>query len=176
MAVDSKIGSTDDEPSADILRRLVPLGLGVLTWLLVLLVGGVVISLDFSGVLSILLIVVLGVLFLPIYRLRPWDPGVTDRVVGFVRRRRQIIFVALWLFVLVRLPVVSEALSSVIALLLFPLQAVPQFLYSTTVFYDTRIGEPVGQLLFDFGRTYVELLWLYTLSGALTKVLPNWGA
>ncbi|MFB6149040.1 MAG: hypothetical protein ABEJ48_05190 [Halobacteriales archaeon] len=177
MAVDTDTGSIDGgDPDASLLRRVVPAGLGVVTWLLILLVAGVVLSLDSVSVLSILLVVVLGVLFIPIYRLRPWEPGVTARFLGFVRRRRHVILVAGWLFVLVRLPVISEALSSVFALLLFPMQAVPQFLYSTTVFYDTRLGAPIGQLLFDFGRLYVELLWLYTLSGFLTKLLPNWGS
>ncbi len=154
-------------------RRLVPVGMGVLTWLLVLIGVGAVLSVGSLSVTSVVLLVALALLFLPVYRFRPWEEGLTDRTLGFVRARRTTLAVALGLFVVVRVPVVANLLGPLLGILLLPVRAAPQVLFGAKLFYADRLGELVGQLVFEAGRLYVEFLWLYTL-GTVTEALLDW--
>lgn len=173
---------TDTLPSGErgltldaVVRVLVPVGLGVLTWVLVLLAGGAVLSIGSASVFAVVLLAGLGVLFVPVYRFRPWEPGLTERVLAFGRRRRDTLVVAVLLFVLVRLPVISDLLEPVLALLLLPLRVVPQILFGVTVFYGARVGDQAGQLLFDLGRLYAEFLWLYVVAAGVVLLVPRRG-
>jgi len=148
--------------------------MGALTWLLVALAAGVLLSMDVS-VFSVVTLVGLGVLFIPVYRFRPWEAGLTERVLGFGRKRRHALSVALGLFVLIRLPVVSDLLEPLFALLLLPLRAIPQILFGVTLFYGARVGDQVGQLLFEAGRLYAEFLWLYAVGAGIVLLVPRRG-
>lgn len=167
--------SAEDHQPKAIARLLVPIGMGVLTWLVVLLAGAAVLSMNSVSFLSIFVFAALAVLFVPVYRFRPWEGGLTERFLGYVDRRRVTLAVAVGLFVLVRLPVVSDLLGPVLGVLLFPLRAVPQILYGVRVFYAGRVAEIAGKLLFDFGRLYVEFLWLYTVAAGISYLLPRGG-
>lgn len=156
-------------------RHFVPIGMGVLTWLLVLIVVGALMSAGIESIMSVVLLFALLLLFLPIYRFRPWEQGIAERVFAFGRERHVTLAVAIALFVIVRLPVVSELLGPILGLLLLPLRAVPQVLFGAKVFYTEEIGARFGQLVFAAGRLYVEFLWLYTL-GTVTEVFLSWGS
>lgn len=152
----------------EIARLLIPIGMAVLTWLVLLLSSGALLSLQSVSITTGFVLFGLGVLFIPIYRFRPWDEDLTKRFLGFVERRRFTLTVTIGLFVLVRLPIVSELLGPVFGILLFPLRAVPQVLYGARVFYADNVGEIAGTLLFEFGRLYAEFLWLYTVAAGIT--------
>jgi len=169
---------TPDRPDVDagpgrVASRLVPVAAGVVTWLLVLLAGGFLLSLNSLSVMSIVAIPALGVLFVPLNRLRPWQPGFTGRVLALPETRRTTLAVAVGLFLVARLPVVSELLAPVLGLLLFPLRLVPQLFFGPRILYDARFGEPVGQWLFAFGRLYVEFLWLYGVGAFVSHIVPG---
>jgi hypothetical protein len=169
------LASSDHRPVLGAVARvLVPVGTGVLTWILVLLAGGAVLSSSVS-VFSVVLLAGVGVLFVPVYQFRPWEPGLTERVLAFGRRRRHTLVVAVGLFVLVRLPVVSDLLGPVLSLLLLPLRVVPQILFGVTVFYGARVGDSAGQLLFDVGRLYAEFLWLYAVGAGIVLLVLRGG-
>lgn len=154
-------------------RHLVPIGMGVLTWLLVLILVGALLSAGIESIMSVVLLFALLLLFLPVYRFRPWEEGVTDRVFAFGRERHVTLVVAVALFVVVRLPVVSELLGPVLGLLLLPLRAVPQVLFGAKIFYTDQVGARFGQLVFAAGRLYVEFLWLYTV-GTVIEAVFSW--
>lgn len=151
-------------------RVLVPIGLGVWTWLLVATAAAVLLSLDGLSVFTIVLLAGLGILFVPVYRFRPWEAGVTVRVLTFLRTNRLALAVTGVLFAVVHSPVLADPLSPVLGLVLLPLRAVPQVLFDVTVFYDARVGAPAGQVLFEAGRLYVELLWLSVLGRGVGKL------
>lgn len=173
MATTEVFADADDRREAAV-RLLVPLGMGVLTWLVVLVTVGALASLSSPTVMSVVLVVGLGLLFLPIYRFRPWEPRLAGRVAKFARRRRPTLAVAAALFVFVRLPAVGELLGSFVGVLLLPLRAAPQVLFGAKLFYADRLGEFAGRFVFRASRLYVEVLWLYTL-GTLVSSLRRWG-
>jgi len=153
---------------------LVPVGMGVLTWLVFVLVVGSAASLSSLSVMSIILLFAFGLLALPVYRFRPWESGLTERVLTFAHTRRLTLAVAVGLFVLVRLPVVADLLGPVLSVLLLPLRGVPQILFGAKIFYANLLGEFVGRAVFLAGRLYVEFLWLYTV-GIVVATLLQWG-
>ncbi len=155
-------------------RVIVPVGMGILTWLVVLLAVGAVASLGSPSVLSVVLLVGFVLLVLPIYRFRPWEPALSGRVLEFGRTRRLTLGFAVALFVLLRLPLVPELLGPVVTVLLLPLRATPQVLFGAKVFYADLLGEAPAQALFRAGQLYVEFLWLYTV-GTLGAALVRWG-
>jgi len=155
-------------------RVLVPVGMGLLTWLVFLLAVGAAGSLSSLSVMSVVLLVAFGLLALPVYRFRPWESGLTDRVLAFARTRRLTLAFAVGLFVLVRLPFVAELLGPLLTILLLPLRAAPQVLFGANVFYADLFGETVGQAVFRAGRLYVEFLWLYTV-GTVGATVVRWG-
>lgn len=155
-------------------RVLVPVGAGVLTWLVVAVAVGAVASLSSPTLMSVVLVLALGLLFLPIYRFRPWETGLTDRVQVFVRTRRLTLAVAVLLFVFLRFPFVTDLLGPLVGLLLLPVRAAPQILFGAKLFYADHLSEQVGTLLFRAARLYVEFLWLYTL-GTVVQALSQWG-
>lgn len=156
-----------------IARLLVPLGMGVLTWLVVLLAGGALFSRNVLAPMTIFVLVIVGVLFVPIYRFKPWNNGLTDRLLDAVKRRHVTVTMAVGLVLLVRLPVVSDLLAPVLRLLMFPLRAVPQFLYGVRLFYGAHFADIAGDLLFAFGRLYLEFLWFYVVAAAIAILLPD---
>jgi len=170
--IDAELSVADSLDAAA--RWVVPVGMGVLTWLVVALAVGAVASLGSPSVLSVVLLVGLALLALPIYRFRPWTPGLTDRVLVFARTRRLTLAVAVGLFILVRLPVVTDLLGPLVGVLTLPLRAAPGVLFGAKVFYTDRLGAPVGRLVFGGGRLYVEFLWLYAL-GTAVEALVRWG-
>jgi hypothetical protein len=152
---------------------VVPVGLGALTWLAVALTAGVVLTVRGLTPLLLLVGLVVAVLFLPVYRARPWEPGATGRVLDWAGQRRRALAVAGGLFALARLPVVSELLAPVLGLVMLPLRALPQVLYGARLFYDATVGPPAGQLLFELGTLYVEVVWLYGLGVAIAALVPR---
>lgn len=167
-------GTVSESRLAEAARVLVPVGMGVLTWLVGLLAVGAVGSLSSPSVMSVILLVALGLLALPVYRFRPWENGLTDRVLTFARTRRLTLALAVGLFVLVRLPVVPDLLGPVLTILLLPLRAAPQVLFGANLFYADLFGATVGQAVFRAGRLYVEFLWLYTV-GTVGATVVRWG-
>lgn len=149
--------------AADVARVIVPVVLGVWTWFLVVLAAGVLLSVDGLSIFTVVLIGGLAALFVPLYRFRPWEPGVTSRVLSFLRTNRLPFAVVGVLFAVVHSPALADPLAPLLGLLLLPLRAVPQVLFDVQLFYDRRLGAPAGQVLFDAGRLYAELLWLLVL-------------
>jgi hypothetical protein len=164
------LSATDRETAA---RVVVPVGLGVLTWLAVALTAGVILTIRGVTPLLLLVVLVVVVLFLPVYRVRPWEPGATGRVLGWAGERRRALGVAAGLFALARLPVVSELLAPVLGIVMLPLRSLPQVLYGARLFYDATVGPPAGEVLFELGSLYVELLWLYGLGVAVAALFPR---
>ncbi|MFB6297085.1 MAG: hypothetical protein ABEH56_01030 [Salinirussus sp.] len=154
-------------------RYAVPVGLGIFTWLLVLIAAGAVLSMDSVSVFSLVTLAALGLLFVPVYRFRPWRTGSSDRVLAFLSRRRRALAAAAGLFVLVRIPAVTDLFGSLLSVLLLPVRAVPQLLFGVSVFYGARAGEAVGGALFDVGRLYVEFLWLYAVVLFALSLVPG---
>lgn len=150
---------------------LVPVGFGVFTWLVVLLVAGALLSIGSPSAGALFLLVPLALLFAPVYRFRPWEPGLSERVLAFPGRRRYALAFAVASAALVRQPAVVDALGPVLRVLLLPLRFVPQALFGASVYYDTQLGRPVGQMLFAGGRLYAEFLWLYAIGLVLSVPL-----
>lgn len=150
-----------------VVRLGVPVGLGVLTWLAIVIPAGALLGgLSFATVLAVVLG---GLLAWPVYSLRPRETGVTDRALATLARHRRSLLVGVALFALARLPVASDLLAPVFGLLLLPVRAVPPALTRGTVVY----GEPLGGVVFDLGRWYVELLWLSTVGAGVVKLFPR---
>jgi hypothetical protein len=161
------------EQVPEIARLVVPVGLGALTWLAAALSLGVVATLQELSPLALVVPVLVVALFLPVYRARPWEAGATDRTLAWARRHNRAIALAAGLFALSRLPVVGDLLAPAFGLVLLPVRVVPQVLYGATLFYDATVGPPLGDALFDLGRWYVELLWLYVLGVGVEKLFPE---
>ncbi len=155
-------------------RWVVPVGMGVLTWLVVLLAVGAVATLGSPSALSVVLLVGLVLLALPVYRFRPWEPDLSQRVLEFGRTRGLTLGFAVALFVFLRLPLVPELFGPAMTLLLLPVRAAPQVLFGAKVFYADLLGEAAARALFRAGRLYVEFLWLYAV-GTLGAAIVRWG-
>lgn len=153
---------------------VVPVGMGLLTWLVLVLAVGALGSLSSLSPMSIVLLLAFGLLALPVYRFRPWEAGLTDRVLTFARTRQLTLAFAVGLFILVRLPFVAELLGPLLAILLLPLRTAPQVLFGANVFYADLLGETAGRAVFRAGRLYVEFLWLYTV-GTVGAAVVRWG-
>lgn len=155
------------------LRRIVPIGFGIMTWLLLVLLGGLVLSADGISLGLLLIIGGYGILFLPIYRFRPWTAGLSSRVSRFVDKNSRALVIAGVLLVLVRIPVLVDQLSIIFTVLLLPLRIVPMGLFDAKLYYATALGDRVGQAVFTAGRLYVEVLWLYVVANLLVNLLPE---
>lgn len=166
-------GEADDR--LGVAGHLVPVGMGVVTWLLAAIVLATLLSMDSVSFGSLVRIGALVVLFVPVYRFRPWESGLTERVHAFAERRRFALGAAAGLFVLVRLPVVSELLAPLVPFVLFPLRAAPQLLFGAKVFYGARLGDLAGEVLFGAGRLYVEFLWLFVLGAGVEWLAQRGG-
>lgn len=157
----------DDADAMDAARWGVPVALGVLTWLAVAVpVGTVLGGPSFTTVIAL---VIGGMLAIPVYRVRPWERGFTERGVALLVDNRRALSVAVALFVAVRLPVVSDLLAPVFGIVLLPMRAFPPALKNAGGAY----GEPLGGVMFDLGRWYVELLWLSVIGGGVAKLFPE---
>lgn len=157
----------DDADPMTVARWGVPVALGVLTWLAVAVpVGTVLGGPSFTTVIAL---VVGGMLAIPVYRTRPWERGFTRRGVALLVDNRRALAVAVALFVAVRLPVVSDLLAPVFGIVLLPMRAFPPALKRAATAY----ADPLGAVLFDLGRWYVELLWLSVIGGGVAKLFPE---
>lgn len=162
---------TIDRPSADRIARVaVPVGLGVFTWVVLLLVGGVLLRLGSLSASSVLPLLAIGLLVLPLYEFAPWRGGVTDRVREWAAERRLRLRLTAGGFLLLRVPVLASLLGPVAAVLQFPTRAAPQLLFGVSLFYGERLGDAAGRWLFALGRWYVELLWLYALASGVATL------
>lgn len=137
-------------------RVAVPAGLAVLTWLVVLLAVGVLAGLT-ASVMNIVPVILVGLLFWPVFRAAPWRPGVTERMRRFVRTNRDPILVAIALFVLRSVPVTPDLLVSLLDL---PFRATG-LLFGASVFYRRHVGAAFGRFILDFGQWYLEAFWLF---------------
>ncbi len=153
-------------------RVVVPVGLGVYTWLAVVLVAGVFLR---SGLFSVSISGVLGLLalFLPLYAFAPWRPDLTDRVLEWGRERRVALGLAAGAFLLLRTPVIAVLLAPFATVLQYPTLVFPQLVFDAWLFYGERVGDATGRWLFQFGRWYLELLWLYVLASAVALLVPG---
>lgn len=148
---------------------IIPIGFGVLTWLLGVLLLGSLVSGDI-GLSSLLILFLYALLFLPLYRLQPWQPGLINRFITLLAIRRNVFGLAIGVLILFRLPTVTDPLGVIQTLLQFPLRLVPVAFQGATVFYRTQIDPHVGELLFAGGRLYVEFLWAYVLAIGLHRL------
>lgn len=153
-------------------RYLIPVGVGWLTWLLLVLLLGTLVATDISG-FSLVLLFLYGMLLLPIYRLRPWEPRMTGRLTRLLAAKKVVVILAIVLLIVLRLPSVTDRLGILQAVLQFPLQLVPVAFQGAAVFYATRGPDLLGELLFAGGRLYVEFLWAYVIALGLHGVVAK---
>lgn len=144
----------------------VPVCLAVLTWLVALLAVGVVASVGVPSLLDLVALFVVGITFWPIYRVAPWRPGMTGRVVEWLRNNRTTIGIAVALLVARSLPF---APGLVVGLLDLPFRSA-SILFGASVFYRQQVGPEVGHVLLKFGQWYLEIYWLLVIGYFLTPI------
>ncbi len=155
------------------LERIIPIAFGVVTWLLLALLGGVLLSADGLSLGVLLIFAGFGLLFLPIYRFRPWDPGLSSRVKRFIKQNTRPVLITGALLVLVRIPVVVDQLSIIMTIVVLPLRLVPMGLFDAKIYYAATVSNRFGQAVFTAGRIYVEVLWFYVIGNLLTDLLQR---
>lgn len=143
----------------------VPAGLGVLTWLVLVVAIGAVAELDSLSVLNVLGLLVIVVMFWPLYLLAPWRPALTERVTDVARGRGTGILVAAALGVLRVLPVTPDVLVGILNL---PFRSAG-VLFGAKLFYGRRLGAEAGRYVLKFGQWYLEALWLFLIGVALVR-------
>lgn len=143
-----------------VLEITVPVGLAVLTWLALLVAVGFLARLNSLSVLNVVPVIFVGLLFWPIYRAAPWQPGTTTRVRRWARHQQAEFVIVLGLGLLPLVPFVPDLLVSLLQL---PYRGSGVF-FGASLFYRERFGSLAGRLVLTFGQTYIQLLWLYLLS------------
>lgn len=147
----------------------VPVGLAVIAWLELLVAVGVVAELDALSLLNLLPLLVVLVMFWPLYLLAPWRPGLTERVVDWAGAHRDGILAAVVLGVVRVVPFAPDLL---VGLLNLPFRSAG-VLFGAKLFYGERLGTEAGRLVLRFGQWYLEAFWLFVVGTALVR-LGNW--
>jgi len=144
----------------------VPVGFGVVTWLVVALLAGYLLRLGSLSLINLLPLFVFGILLWPIVAFEPWREAAPPAARDWLRRNRSQILLAGLLVALLAVPFVPDLIARGLAL---PFRASGIF-FGASVFYRQRLGATVGQALFRFGQWYLVALWFYVLASVLVSV------
>lgn len=153
------ITSDTHVPSERVIGVAIPVAVAVLTWLVGLVTIGVGAGIGSPGILDVLALFVIIVMWWPVYRVAPWQPGMAHRVLEWGRDHRAPMLVAGGLVVVRSLPVTPGILVAVLDL---PFRSAT-ILFGVSVFYRQQVGSVVGHGLFKFGQWYLEAYWLLVI-------------
>lgn len=142
---------------------VVPVGMAVATWLVLLLLAGLVLRIDSFSLLNLVPLFVVGLMLWPLFVVEPWSDDAAARVLNWVETRRSVLLVTVPLAVVTALSVVPGPLAAILNL---PFR-VSGVLFGASLFYRERVGAGFAQLLLRFGQWYLELLWLYLISSGI---------
>lgn len=143
----------------------VPVGLAVVTWLLLLLLAGYLLRLESLALFNLLPLFVFGILFWPVVAFEPWRENAAAAFRAYLRSNRTALLVTGLLVALILVPFVPDLVSRILVL---PFRASGIF-FSASMFYREQLGATVGQAVFRFGQLYLVFLWLYVLSTVLVS-------
>lgn len=144
-------------------RVVLPAGLAVVTWLVVLIGVGLVARLDSLSPLNLLPLFVVAIMFWPIYLAAPWKPGLTDRIGDTLGGNRDGVAVAAGLLVVRSLPFTPDVLLTLLDL---PFRSAG-VLFGAGLFYRRLVSLAFGRFLLSFGQWYLEAFWLFVLGSIL---------
>lgn len=145
----------------------IPVGMAVITWLVFLIGLGLVLRLESLSIFNLVPFAVVGLLLWPLAQFAPWRVGVADRVRTWANQHRSELVVMVGLIALTALPAI-ELTRPIVGILRLPYRNFSGVFFGVSVFYRERFGATVGRLLFEFGRWYLELIWLFVLATAIT--------
>lgn len=145
----------------------VPVGLAVVTWLVVLITVGLLARFGSVSILGIISVLVVGVMLWPIAIVAPWRPGVTERVLDWGDGNRTTFGVAVLLLVLRSLPVTPGIVAGILDV---PFRSAGT-LFDAKLFYAQHVAPAFGQFVLSFGQWYLELFWLFVLAEILVRIV-----
>lgn len=152
-----------ESPVTQTAAVIVPIGLAVVTWLVLLLAVGTVLRIKSFSILDVIPLFVIALMFWPIASIAPWYNGVTQRVLNWLRPRRTVFPVILALFLATQLPLVPDL---VVRFLNLPFR-VSGILFGASIYYRQFVGPEFAAFLLRFGQAYLEAVWLYILASGI---------
>lgn len=162
----TEAGSRTRSATDHMVELVVRVGLAVFTWLAILLAIGFLARIPELSLLNVLPLFFVGLLFWPIYRAAPWQPGLASRVRQWSRDQQMEALAIAGLGLLPLVPFMQDVLVSLLQLS----HRGSGVFFGASLFYRERFGSTVARVLLTFGQTYMQLLWLYFLSIGLLAV------
>lgn len=150
------------QPTERALRVVVPVGTGLLTWLVLLVAVGLLFGSGPGIVSHLVSVLVVGFVLWPLVAFAPWRDGLTGRLREWTGRRRQRIAAASALFVAASALVAVDAPQPLLMAARLPAEVVG--FYGLSGVYRERVGVTFTRVLVAFGRGYLQALWLYLLA------------
>lgn len=148
-------------------RVVLPAGLAVLTWAVLLVVLGRLLRFGPLTLHSSLWVPALGAMVWPIVAFAPWRDRPGERAAAWLDERRPRVALTAGLAALV---LALEALGGPAVLpsfLVLPVDLLSGGLYGTAAFYRALAGPTVAAALLRFARWYLLGLWLYGIATGL---------
>lgn len=135
----------------------VAIGLG----LVIIVTVGIAARVEGLSAGSFLQLLLLFVLLWPVYRLKPWRSGVSERVRNWVRSNRAPLALAATLLVVGRLPFAPDLLA---AFVYFPFVQTGGYFFGAELFYRPYVGFELGVSIRRFGQWYVTIFLVLVIS------------
>ncbi len=154
-------------------KVLVSLIAALYTWISLLIALGLILATFKSGsIIGIANLFVALLVVYPLYYLLKDGFKPYSFIIDRISNSWLSISIAVFFLVLV---LVFSSGNPLIGFLALPLDSISGFMFPVEVFYRDILGRKIAGFLFDFGRLYVEFIWLHLLSQVVAYLLNKTG-